>query len=62
MSDKAHKKSMKVIKALDLKHWTATFCLVRRYMANHAAHYSVLRVNTDTKLQKRLKRELAPKI
>lgn len=55
MSDKAHKTSMKAIKALDLQQWTATFWLVRRYMANHAAHYSVLRVNTDSKLQKRLK-------
>lgn len=55
MSNKAHKTTLKAIKAIDLKKWTVTFWLVKRYMANHAAHYSVLRVNTDAKLQKRLK-------
>ncbi len=55
MSNKAHKIALKAIKAIDLKKWTATFWLVKRYMANHTAHYSVLRVNTDAKLQKRLK-------
>ena len=55
MSNKAHKTTLKAIKAIDLQKWTATFWLVKRYMANHAAHYSVLRVNTDAKLQKRLK-------
>lgn len=55
MSNKAHKSTLKAIKALDLKKWTATFWLVKRYIANHAAHYSLLRVNTDAKLQKRLK-------
>ena len=54
MSDKAHKTTMKAIKTLDLKQWTVTFWLVKRYMASHAARYSVLRVNTDTKLQNRL--------
>jgi len=52
MSNKAH---MATLKAIPLTKWTATFWLVKRYMANHAAHYSVLRVNTDAKLQKRLK-------
>lgn len=55
MSNKAHKATLKAIKAIDLKKWGVTFWLVKRYMANHAAHYSVLRVNTDAKLQKRLK-------
>lgn len=55
MSNKAHKTTLKAIKAIDLKKWVVTFWLVKRYMANHAAHYSVLRVNTDAKLQKRLK-------
>lgn len=54
MSNKAHKTTLKAIKAIDLKKWTATFWLVKRYMTNHAANYSVLRVNTDPKLQKRL--------
>jgi hypothetical protein len=55
MSNKAYKTTMKAIKAIDVKQWNVTFWLVKRYMANHAAHYSVLRVNTDAKLQKRLK-------
>lgn len=54
MSNKAHKTTLKAIKALDLTKWTATFWLVKRSMKKHAAHYSVLRVNTDAKLQKRL--------
>lgn len=55
MSNKPHKATLKAIKAIDLKTCTATFWLVKRYIASHSAHYSVLRVNTDTKLQKRLK-------
>lgn len=55
MSSKAHKTTLKAIKAIDLKKRTVAFWLVKRYMANHAAHYSVLRVNTDEKLQKRFK-------
>jgi hypothetical protein len=54
MSTKAHKTTLKEIKAIDLKTWTVTFWLVKRYMANHAAHYSVLRVKTDAKLERRL--------
>ena len=46
---------LKVSKALDLQKWSVTFWLIKRYIANHEAHYSVLRVNTDAKLQKRLK-------
>jgi hypothetical protein len=55
MKNKSQKATLNAIKAIDLKKWTATFWLVKRYMAGHAAHYSVLRVNTDAKLQKRLK-------
>lgn len=55
MSNKAHKTTLKAVKVIDLKKWTVTFWLVKRYVANHAAHYSVLRVNTDAKLQKRLR-------
>lgn len=54
MSNKAHKATLKAIKAINLKKWTVTFWLVKRYMANHSAHYSVLRVNIDAKLQRRL--------
>lgn len=55
MSNQSHKITLKTIKTLDLNEWVVTFWLVKRYMASHAAHYSVVRVNTDTKLQKRLK-------
>lgn len=55
MSNDAHKNSLTAIQALDLQQWTATFWLVKRGIANHAARYNVLRVNTDAKLQKRLK-------
>lgn len=56
------KTNLKAIKALDLEKWTATFWLVKRYIANHTAHYSVLRVNTDAKLQKRLKHYVADQL
>jgi hypothetical protein len=59
MSDKAHKATIKAIKSIDLKPWTVNFWLIKRYMANHAAHYSVLRVNTNDKLQERLKSYVA---
>ena len=62
MSDKAHKTPMKAIMALELNQWTATFWLVKRYMASHAAHYSVLRVNIDEKLQKRLRDYLSTQL
>jgi len=55
MSDKAHKATIKAIKSIDLKPWAVNFWLIKRYMANHVAHYSVLRVNTDVKLQNRMK-------
>lgn len=55
MKNKSQKATLNALKAAELKNWTATFWLVKRYMASHAAHYSVLRVNTDAKLQKRLK-------
>lgn len=48
-------KQMKAIKALDFKQWTVSFWLVKRRIENHAARYSVLRVNTDKKLQNRLR-------
>jgi hypothetical protein len=59
MNNTTHKTTFKAIKAIDLKSWTVNFWLVKRYMASHEAHYSVLRVNTDTKLQKRMKSYVA---
>ena len=48
-------KQMKAVKAFDLKQWTPIFWLVKRKIANQIASYSVLRVNTDKKLQNRLR-------
>lgn len=55
MTSMAPKTTFKAIKSIDLRGWSLTFWLIKRYIANHVAHYSVLRVNTDVKLQKRLK-------
>jgi len=46
---------LKTIKAFDFKKWTATFWLVKRRIAHREAHYSILRVDTDEKLQKRFR-------
>ena len=55
MSNKTKKTTLEAIKSININNWMVTFWLVKRYMANHAAHYSVLRVNTDAKLKNRLK-------
>lgn len=55
MSKPSHKTILKTIKGFVLDKWTVTFWLVKRTMANREAHYALLRVNTDAKLQKRLK-------
>jgi len=54
VSKPSPKAALKAIKTFDFGKWTATFWLVKRYVANREAHYRVLRVNTDAKLQKRL--------
>lgn len=46
---------MKTVKTLDFKQWSISFWLVKRRMENRDARYSVLRVNTDKKLQNRLR-------
>lgn len=55
MSGSKQTNSMKAIKALDFKSWTMTFWLVKRRPEGHAAKYSVLRANTDDKLQNRFR-------
>jgi len=50
------------IKAIDLEEWNVNFWLVKRRIANREAHYSVLRVNTDKKLQQRLRGYLAEQL
>lgn len=48
-------KQLKKIKLLDIGPWTASFWLIKRKASQREAHYSVLRVDTDAKLQKRFK-------
>jgi hypothetical protein len=57
MTNKATKQ-LKAIKALDFAQWTASFWLVKRKTTQREASYSVLRVDIDSKLQKRFKRYL----
>lgn len=58
-------KQLKTIKALDFGQWSASFWLVKRKIAHREAHYHVLRVDIDAKLQKRfhgyLKQQLQSK-
>lgn len=46
-------KQFKAIKTIDFSQWSASFWLVKRKAAHRQAQYSVLRVDIDTKLQKR---------
>lgn len=48
-------KHLKTLKTLDFSKWTTSFWLVKRKAAQRDAHYSVLRVDIDGKLQKRFK-------
>lgn len=48
-------KTLKRLKDIDLSEWTPTFWLVKRKAIDREAQYSVLRVNTDAKLKRRLK-------
>ena len=61
MSENAVNK-LKTIKSLDFKKWTATFWLIKRKIAHREAHYSVLRVDTDGKLQKRFRGYIAQQL
>lgn len=54
MATKAQKQ-LKSIKGLDLNKQEVSFWLIKRRMASHTASYSALRVNTDGKLQNRLR-------
>lgn len=46
---------LKEIKSLDLDGWSVGFWLVKRKMSRKTARYEVLRVNTDARLQQRLR-------
>ncbi|MCK9608674.1 MAG: DUF4868 domain-containing protein [Methylomonas sp.] len=52
---KSTRTKLKVLQSQDFKEWVASFWLVKRYIKEQQAHYSVLRVDIDKKLQARFK-------
>lgn len=56
-------KKLKQLRLADLKPWTASMWLVKRRLdVQKAAHYSVLRVDFDKKLQGKLKRTVVERV
>lgn len=56
-------KKMAHLRQMDFKSWATTIWLVKRYLDAHKkAHYSVLRVDIDKKLQGKLKRAVTDRI
>lgn len=56
-------KSLAHLRQTDFKNWVTTLWLVkRRLLVNKKAHYSVLRVDVDKKLQNKLKRAVTDRI
>lgn len=51
----AYGKLLKNLKSLELAHWSSTFWLVKRKALHRESNYSVLRVATDAKLQRRFR-------
>lgn len=60
MSDKVAKK-LAALRKLDLKKWGTTLWLVKRRLVDKEAAYSVIRVDTDKKLQAKLKQMVTGK-
>ncbi|KQT38098.1 Kiwa anti-phage protein KwaB-like domain-containing protein [Methylophilus sp. Leaf414] len=56
------KHSLQALRASDFKHWVTTFWLVKRKLSQQQAKYSVLKVDTDTKLEQKLKNAVTEKI
>lgn len=50
------------LRKTDFKHWTTSLWMVKRRLIAQAAHYSVLRVDVDKKLQNRLKKAVTDRI
>ncbi len=50
------------LRKIDFKDWTINLWLVKRNLAKEIAHYSVLRLEIDNKLQKKFKKNLAERI
>jgi hypothetical protein len=56
------KHSLQALRASDFKHWVTTFWLVKRKLSQQQAKYSVLKVDTDAKLEQKLKNAVTEKI
>jgi hypothetical protein len=56
------KQALQTLRATDFKHWVATFWLVKRKLSQQQARYSVLKVDTDRKLEQKLKNAVSEKI
>ena len=54
MTTSAHE-SLQTLRGTDFKHWLTTFWLVKRKLSQKQAKYSVLKVDTDAKLEQKLK-------
>jgi hypothetical protein len=56
------KHTLQTLRASDFKHWVTTFWLVKRKLSQQQAKYSVLKVDTDSKLEQKLKKAVTEKI
>ncbi|MGP1716048.1 MAG: Kiwa anti-phage protein KwaB-like domain-containing protein [Methylophilus sp.] len=59
---KSVNETMQTLRATDFTHWLATFWLVKRKLSQQQAKYSVLKVDTDAKLEQKLKNAVTAKI
>lgn len=53
---------LQALRGADFSHWLTTFWLVKRKLSQQQAKYSVLKVDTDTKLELKLKQAVTDKI
>lgn len=54
--------TMQTLRATDFKHWVATFWLVKRKLSQQQAKYAVLKVDTDARLEQKLKKAVTSQI
>lgn len=54
--------SLQTLRGTDFKHWLTTFWLVKRKLSQQQAKYSVLKVDTDARLEQKLKHAIIAKI
>lgn len=54
--------SLQTLRGTDFKHWLTTFWLVKRKLSQQQAKYSILKVDTDARLEQKLKHAITAKI